>query len=360
MQAPLVSIVIAAYNRPAELATAIESASRQSYPEVEVIVVDDGSGPEVEQLVARMMALDSRIRFHRHNSNQGNRAARHQGALMAQGEFVMFLDDDDLIHLEKIRLQMEAFEAEPSLDVVGCQTRLFFRSIGDSPFVWNTLKTECGLVERFLMHWHPWSMCAPLYRRNALLRASVYGAPECELLDKERSRGEDFELASRTLIAGARGTTLPYELCFARQHQGVRESVISEVERARDYAKLFGRLADLVAASSLRDDERCREALRQSLLWTGLRLLETDQKGASLDQFMVAKQWVPNDRHAEIMDILIDAVASGGIDGPKLRAGLPEMKVDLARREGWWMKVRAADEDLLPVPKARRYRRESF
>ncbi|MFT4214400.1 MAG: glycosyltransferase [Microbacterium sp.] len=93
--APLVSIVIPAFNDRLEIATALESCLRQTLPRLEIIVVDDASTDATADLVAEFAARDSRIRLIRQKRNRSALQARRVGVLAARAEHVLFLDGDD-------------------------------------------------------------------------------------------------------------------------------------------------------------------------------------------------------------------------------------------------------------------------
>ena len=114
---PLVSVIIPTYGRPRFLLDAIESVSSQDYRPVELVVVDDCS-PEPVQL-GPTHGLD--VRVIRHARNMGPGAARNSGVAHAKGEYVLFLDDDDLLQPGRLSLgvsgignaQMHATESDP-------------------------------------------------------------------------------------------------------------------------------------------------------------------------------------------------------------------------------------------------------
>jgi glycosyltransferase involved in cell wall biosynthesis len=99
---PLVSIVIPAYNRAGEIGRAVTSAFNQTYRPIEVVVVDDGSKDNTAEVVAGY----PEVRYYR-QENRGASGARNRGVELAQGEYVAFLDSDDLWVKNKLELQME-------------------------------------------------------------------------------------------------------------------------------------------------------------------------------------------------------------------------------------------------------------
>ena len=110
----LVSIIIPTYSRPINLKRAIDSALAQSYPFIEIIVVDDnGEGTscqvETEQVVAE---YKNNANFHylKHEMNKNGAAARNTGIQYAHGVYISFLDDDDELLPGKIAIQVEAMK----------------------------------------------------------------------------------------------------------------------------------------------------------------------------------------------------------------------------------------------------------
>jgi hypothetical protein len=104
--APIVSIVIPAFNRVAPLRLTLRSAARAATRlPAEIIVVDDGSTPPLAEVLRDF--TDAPISVLR-QPNQGSMVARHTGLLAARGDYVLFLDSDDLVHPEKLTWQTAA------------------------------------------------------------------------------------------------------------------------------------------------------------------------------------------------------------------------------------------------------------
>lgn len=112
---PLVSVVIASYNMANYLPLAIRSALDQTYPNVEVLVIDDGSTDETGAIVKPMLA-DTRLRYI-HLQHAGQASAKNHGVRESRGGFVAFLDADDYWHAGKLERQMRLFD-RPSVGVV--------------------------------------------------------------------------------------------------------------------------------------------------------------------------------------------------------------------------------------------------
>jgi glycosyltransferase involved in cell wall biosynthesis len=116
-----VSVVIPTYDRPAYLAEAIDSVLCQQGADLEVLVADNGNMRETEQVAAR---FDDRVHY-LHLPSPGIGLARNAGVAASTGEFIAFLDDDDLWTADKLLRQLKALEEQPSLDAVFGHMRQF-------------------------------------------------------------------------------------------------------------------------------------------------------------------------------------------------------------------------------------------
>jgi glycosyltransferase involved in cell wall biosynthesis len=105
----LVSVIIPAYNCEKFIAETIESVLRQTYTNFEVIIVDDGSTDNLEQVVGRFAMSDSRVRFIR-QGNRGVSAARNNGFSQSKGNYVAFLDADDVWLLENLKVKVKLID----------------------------------------------------------------------------------------------------------------------------------------------------------------------------------------------------------------------------------------------------------
>lgn len=117
VELPLVSVIIPAYNAEKWIAECVQSAIGQTYPDLEIIVVDDGSTDGT----AKIIEDDFRGQVSLfQQQNRGQAAATFRGIKEARGEFIAFLDSDDLWKLEKIETQVAYLRANP--DVVALHT----------------------------------------------------------------------------------------------------------------------------------------------------------------------------------------------------------------------------------------------
>ena len=136
MSDPLVSVIIPTYNRADTIGEAIDSVIEQTYSEIEIIVIDDGSRDNTSQILEN---YGDKIRVV-HQANSGVSASRNRGIKIAVGEFLAFLDSDDLWLPTKLSRQIDMLKrTDSSIPCCICDTilhgktgkkRLFFEQAG--------------------------------------------------------------------------------------------------------------------------------------------------------------------------------------------------------------------------------------
>ena len=115
-----VSIVLPTYNRAHSISRSIESILQQTYPHWELLVIDDGSADNTEEIVADIAMSDSRVHYYRQPQNRGVAAARNEGIRQAQYKYIAFQDSDDIWQDDKLEKQMRVFDDQPQVGMVYC------------------------------------------------------------------------------------------------------------------------------------------------------------------------------------------------------------------------------------------------
>lgn len=118
---PRISVVVPAYNVDRFIAATLDSIQSQTVNDYEVIVVDDASIDGTIDIVQAREREDSRIRLVRHEKNQGVAVARNTGISHSRGEYIAFLDSDDVAFPTRFEEQAAALDADASLGMVGSQ-----------------------------------------------------------------------------------------------------------------------------------------------------------------------------------------------------------------------------------------------
>lgn len=120
----LVSIIIPTYNYGHLINETIESVLNQTYTNWECIIVDDGSTDNTKDVVAIFLKKDNRIKYV-YQDNCGTSSAKNKGIEIATGEYLLFLDSDDLLERNKILDSIEIFKNNSSADIVYSEAQLF-------------------------------------------------------------------------------------------------------------------------------------------------------------------------------------------------------------------------------------------
>ena len=122
MEAPAISVVLAYYNPGRHLRTAVESVLAQSYPNFELILIDDGSTDGSRDSVNDLN--DPRIRHIDNGKNLGLIESLNRGLQLARGKFIARMDGDDICHLDRFRRQVDFLDTHPEADMVATRVEL--------------------------------------------------------------------------------------------------------------------------------------------------------------------------------------------------------------------------------------------
>lgn len=229
--APLFTIGIVTYNRADLLANAIDSALRQSDPDFELLVVDDGSTDETPQLLAGVR--DARLRSVR-QANGGEAAARNCALREARGRFVVWLDSDDELLPDTIAAYRAVVEREPQVDVIyGNLLRVDGQGRPDGGFRYVP-GGQVGFPTLFYHNQLPNPGTA--VRRERALEVGGY--------DVKLPTSPDYDLWTRLACAGARFEHCGGVVCRYRWH-GANLSANEQKIRDAD-----GRIAAKLAAAA--------------------------------------------------------------------------------------------------------------
>ena len=120
-----ISVIIPTYNREETIIDSINSVLKQTYHNLEIIIIDDGSTDNTESLISNLN--DDRIKYIKLNENKGASFARNEGIKIASGKYITFQDSDDLYHLDKIERQYKNLIKKKS-DFDFCMVCLHFNN----------------------------------------------------------------------------------------------------------------------------------------------------------------------------------------------------------------------------------------
>ena len=180
MSKPLVSVIIPTFNRGYCLEESIRSVLEQSFIDFELVVVDDGSTDNTSELVRRFPA----VKLIRLEENRGVSFARNRGVVEAQGDWVGFLDSDDLWEQGKLATQVKWIERHPDLQAVYTDEIWIRNGVRVNPM--NKHRKYSGDIFRYCL---PLCIVSP---SSVLLRAKVLS--EVGGFDESMPVCEDYDL----------------------------------------------------------------------------------------------------------------------------------------------------------------------
>jgi glycosyltransferase involved in cell wall biosynthesis len=191
----LVSTIIPVYNRPLLLKEAVASVIYQTYPLTEIIIIDDGSTDDTGAVCDQLAVKYPNIKVI-HNVHDGRPGlCREAGRLNVQGEYIQYLDSDDLLSPRKFEIMTKALAENPDCDIAYCYTRRYQRgeTAQDIPCE-RTGDTFHKMLPEFLKQ-RFWHTCTPLYSRRICDRAGPWS---------DLQFWEDVEYDVRIAIMGPR------------------------------------------------------------------------------------------------------------------------------------------------------------
>ena len=234
---PEVSVIIPCFNTGSYLAEAIDSVLAQTFDDFEIIVVDDGSTDNTRQVATSYS--DPKVRcVYQHN--QGLSAARNTGIRYATGNFVMFLDADDLILPTKLARQTELLAANPDCGLAFCDFR-YFQDGTPEVLIPHNLEPSDADVLRKLVAGNFFAVHTALVRQSCFKKAGVF----CEDL----SAVEDWDLWLRMAYAGIRFLYHSEPLALYRRRSGSMRADRANQQRNETLALM--RFRDYADAATL-------------------------------------------------------------------------------------------------------------
>ena len=306
--APLVSVIIPCYNGSRFLAEAIESVLAQAHENLELIVVDDGSTDDSLEIVR---GFGDRVRSEPLPHNQGVNFARNRGVEVARGEFLQFLDSDDLLRPEKIARSLEVFDDDDDVVFTGVESfgevevshelpappswygvlrRGLGRAAGSEQVVWD----PAFPAEFFVLQGAQTAQL--LHRKANYLRTGGF--------DRQLFEMDDWEFHFRLALAGTRFRRIPDPFVAYRHHEGPGRLRLSP-RRADTALHIFRMMVEQARAADALDG-RLRRALAARMAVWARALLRQDRPDHAREVYAMALDldFLPRGSASPLYDVL--------------------------------------------------------
>jgi glycosyltransferase involved in cell wall biosynthesis len=200
---PLVSVVVPCFNAAAYIGECLYSLTMSSYPNLEVIVVDDGSTDSTAEIISQFSGVMKYIKL---DTNRGLASALNVGLSAADGDYIARLDADDIAEPWRFTKQVTFMLANPSIDVAGCGADVF----GAAHTIYRSPETHEDIVNAFLVG-NPFVHPTIILRRR-ILRENLFR------YDETAANEEDYELWARLIVKGSRLANEAYSGVKCRIH----------------------------------------------------------------------------------------------------------------------------------------------
>jgi len=281
----LISVVIPTKNRCDLLRETLDSVLGQTYPDWEVIVVDDGSEDGTLEMLESFS--DERVRFIKRDRMPGGApVCRNIGAEMAQGEWLVFLDSDDLLLSHALEDRVQMMESNPDLDFAVWVGEMFVSSPRDQEVIWN-IPTDKPDFERFLGWDVSWQTSGPIWRAEFFHRIGAW--------DETLLCGQDSELHLRALSFD------PHYQYYAEVDYAIRADNVARQSVGVKWMTLEGQLSHAQSVIKLCQSDRCsalnsrqKATAAGRLLYHAIHMMKissVDGRDAALEIWKNARQY---------------------------------------------------------------------
>lgn len=291
----LVSVIIPTHNRAHLISETLDSVLGQTHTQVEVLVVDDGSTDGTRGAIEEFKRTRSagHIRYSWQGKAGGPRA-RNQGMAKSRGEFIQFLDSDDLLHPEKLAVQVALLKRRSDLDFVVAQ-RITFTSrdeLGDEA---SHRQVPVGPItlESFFAG-ASFVTLQPLFRRTSLIPVGPW--------DERLDCSQEANYFGRALVHGLQGEFIPEVLCYKRLHPG---NIRSTIDRKSLMAGMV-RCMEGVCREADRQGVRVPRVLKyHTLRYRSRRKACLGDARSGLSDLLDARQLVPPEAVLERIELAV-------------------------------------------------------
>lgn len=227
MSNSLVSVLIPLHNCALYVEEALQTILRQTYQQLEIIIIDDGSTDNTVKIVKEIAKKDSRIVFIS-ESNKGISKTLNQAVTLSKGAYITRMDGDDLSALNRIELQKKFLDENACIDIVGSWIRLF----GDRDEIFYFRQYD-EFIKAMLLFRHAGFAHTTVFARRELFEKFKY--------DPRYDFAEDAELWSRMVIdsPNIKFANIPKVLCNYRIHEHQVCSLRKETQENRSRSLIF-------------------------------------------------------------------------------------------------------------------------
>lgn len=249
----LVSVVIPTHNRADLLPRAVESVLNQTYSNLEVIVVSDGSTDATEDIVKRYSNSDSRVRFIGYSPAKGGNVARNTGIEASKGDYIAFLDDDDEWLPEKLQKQVNLLDNNDAIGLVYTGAHIIY--VKEKVEYNSTSKERGNLKTRILIDNCIGTTSTVVLRKSVLSQSGIF--------DESLNALQDYDLWIR-IAQHSEIEVVPEPLINYYNYRGEKQ-VSAVTQKYIDAFEYINRKYEK-ELNALNEQEICQKLVEQNFL----------------------------------------------------------------------------------------------
>jgi len=277
----MISIIIATYNRAHFILEMLQSVQNQTYTNFECLVIDDGSTDNTYQLVNDFIKNDSRFSYQKRPNTykKGLPGVRNYGLDICKGDYIIFFDDDDVVHPENLRISVEVLK-NTSLSFCHYQ-KLAFETIlpkFENVAAVSQQSLAKSDIDKVITQEIGLASCTVLWNKNSI---------NSQRFNEDLMYAEEWEFYSRILSEGYEGIIIDSVLYFNRKHPN---SNTGEFYNNNPIRKASKQKAILLVIQNLKEKQLltnnlCRYFIQMSLDYKELNLFSSILKVLNLSFF---------------------------------------------------------------------------
>lgn len=218
MKEKKVTVLMPCYNAEAYFSDAVGSILNQSYTNIELLLIDDGSKDRTAELIRKYSQLDSRVKPVFNDVNLGLIKTLNKGLQLATGDYIARMDSDDISHPDRIRLLMNEFNQDAELDVISAGFYyISYKGVVKRQAYPKALQSKALHFVSFF--------CTPINHPCVIVKADIF---KNYIYDEQYIHSEDYEIFSRMLANNIQFKNYEAPLYFLRMNP---ESVSYKYEK---------------------------------------------------------------------------------------------------------------------------------
>ncbi|MHC0442736.1 glycosyltransferase family 2 protein [Flavobacterium sp. 3-210] len=209
-----VTIIMATYNREHFIVETLQSIQKQTFSNWECLIIDDGGNDNTFEKIEPLLKADKRFSFHKRTDNyqKGLPGTRNYGLDLAQGEYIIFFDDDDIVHPQNLEICVDELDKNKNFSFCRYLREVFFNEFDysfDYSKKYSSFKINKNDIEKILKNQLPFNSCAVMWRKECF---------EKNRFIEHLMYAEEWELYSRIISAGIEGISIDKYLFYGRKH----------------------------------------------------------------------------------------------------------------------------------------------